>query len=268
VLTEYQKGSLFGAIIVAAAFVFSFSTTPTNLYNVNTNQIATNITKVDRQDAPFWDRVFTHPTNLFTLGLLVVGSGQAILFLWQLSIIRNGLVDAKEASDAARQSAEVADKSLKLSSETAQRQLRAYIFIEGGVVRALKTNDGRSFLRVEFITKNSGQTPAYSFQSWARLEILDAAIEPRYDTPRMVDQQSFDTIGPGTTREAVLSKEITNDDFTRLGNRNQIVRVWGRYEYKDAFEAPRYFNFFLRNGQRTKSGDWPIEAAERHSEGN
>jgi hypothetical protein len=267
VLTEYQKGSIFGAIIVAAAFVFSFSTTPTNLYNANTNQIATNITKVDRQDVAFSDRVFADPTNLFTLGLLVVGGGQAILFLWQLSIIRNGLVDAKEASDAARQSAEVADKSLRLSSETAQRQLRAYIFIEGGVVRALKTNAGRSLIRVEFITKNSGQTPAYSFKSWAKLEILDATIEPLYDTPKMVDQ-SFDTIGPGTTREAFLSKEITNDDFARICNRNQIVRVWGRYEYKDAFEAPRYFNFFLRNGQRTNNGDWPIEAAERHSEGN
>jgi hypothetical protein len=49
-----------------------------------------------------WTRIINDPMNMLTLGLLIVGGGQALLFLWQLRLIRAGLADTKEAADGAK----------------------------------------------------------------------------------------------------------------------------------------------------------------------
>jgi hypothetical protein len=69
---------------------------------------------------------------IFTLCLVFVGAAQAVLFLVQLRLIRQSLTDAKIAAEAAKESADATKASVELSRQTAERQLRAYVYIDGG----------------------------------------------------------------------------------------------------------------------------------------
>jgi hypothetical protein len=68
--------------------------------------------------------------------LVIVSAVQAGFFLWQLDLIRKGLVDAKESADAAtesakaaKDSAEAAIRQAKASEESFAKLERPYLFV-------------------------------------------------------------------------------------------------------------------------------------------
>jgi hypothetical protein len=159
-LTNYQRGSIFGAVIVAIVFAASLSMTPQSqeIQGTPSKQSATNIGSDRPEGKSFWNRIINDPMNMLTLGLLIVGGGQALLFLWQLRLIRAGLADTKEAADGAKKSADISSEYLLLSKRTAERQLRAYIGVKTASV--VSHDEGNNFeVEVELI--NAGQTPAH-----------------------------------------------------------------------------------------------------------
>jgi hypothetical protein len=113
--------------------------------------------QVNESSGWYW---LTHDaTGFFTLGLIIVGLGQAGLFFWQLRLMREGLRDAKAAADAAKASAQLAKSSLDLTRDTSRRQLRAYILVDDVKFVQPSGETGRTYIDV--ILKNFGQTPCY-----------------------------------------------------------------------------------------------------------
>jgi hypothetical protein len=70
---------------------------------------------------------YTDRLALFTVLLFCVAVAQAGLFLWQLRYMRQGMRDAEMA---AKDSADATRDSVTLAKDTAQRQLRAYVFLD------------------------------------------------------------------------------------------------------------------------------------------
>jgi hypothetical protein len=115
--------------------------------------------------------------------LVIVGFGQASLFIWQLNLIREGLVEGKESADAAKLSAEIADDSLKLSRETAQRQLRAYVT---GGPKFIFSFTETSTVRCDIYLRNDGVTPAFNVINKVRIDVFDSVLPDGFIFPDIV----------------------------------------------------------------------------------
>src|SRR5579872_6770986 len=125
-LNQYQRGSLFGAIIVTVAFSAAFSTIKYPHRNPS-DYPAVNINSDSQRGESFWEKASRDPVAVFTGALVIVGSAQAALFLWQLDLMRKGLRDAKNSADAAKDTAEATGEAVAISRESAVRELRAYV---------------------------------------------------------------------------------------------------------------------------------------------
>ena len=90
-------------------------------------------------------------TTVCAIIIVIVTSIQAGFLYWSNIV-------AAHSADAAKQSADVAKQSVELASDTAKKQLQAYIFaIEGQVIGL----EGNGPMKIRITINNSGQTPAY-----------------------------------------------------------------------------------------------------------
>jgi hypothetical protein len=98
------------------------------------------------ESGPDW--LFRDAAGFFTLCLVVIGGLQLALFYWQLKLIRESLVDAKHAADAATEAAKAATDQANIAKRTFTDRERPYIFVFG----------------VQYIELADPQLPGYPFQ--------------------------------------------------------------------------------------------------------
>jgi hypothetical protein len=113
-LTDYQKGSIFGAVLLWVAFAAAYSTTP---YQQIYEQPSTHSARDHYQEETIWDTFFHDPVAIFTCALAVIGAGQLCLFFWQLGLIRESLSDAKKSADAAKEAADATARQVKIAED-------------------------------------------------------------------------------------------------------------------------------------------------------
>lgn len=112
------------------------------------------------QQEGWWQRT-TDPVAIFTFCLVVVGSFQLGLFLWQLRLIRESLDDAKIAADAAKESADAANRSATLAEKGLIAAQRAWIKIERIMIsQPLAFTDTGVSTAVSIRITNIGNAPA------------------------------------------------------------------------------------------------------------
>jgi hypothetical protein len=223
--------------------------------------------------------------GFFTFLLVGVGAAQLWLFVWQLRLFRESLDDAKIAADAAKEAAdagkiqaetaqlhaETARQTLQTMQDTAERQLRAYVFAEPGgplerqMVGIPSTGVGAQpyggiaamqrhiFFEVKFT--NSGQTPAYRFRQSTVSEIMDEPVaeenflfEPEHPISRA-------TLPAGAVVTSTGSVPYTAQDEADIRAGRKTFYVFGEIEYVDAFKQQRRVRFRLMHGQHTRIND-------------
>ncbi len=174
-LNDYQKGSIFGAVIVAVAFAASFSGMQLSQQGHNNLDVSKILTNQNQQES-FWDSVFHDPVAAFTGALVIVGGVQAGLFLWQLDLIRRSLTDAKEASDAAKISADAATRQAKATEESFAKLERPYLFVSGVWILDFDTDFDEFFL--QYGIANHGKIPAIVERAWIGFTIDNGGNPP------------------------------------------------------------------------------------------
>lgn len=234
----------------------------------------------------FGDWLVSDPTGFFTASLVVVGLAQLGLFVWQLRLIRESLDDAKLAANAAKEAAEAAKAhadagkiqaetarlTLQTMQETAERQLRAYIFAHPlrfqNHVYALYTGPGappgqerRISYSLEF--RNSGQTPAFGF---VQITACDVFHEPPSE-----DMFSLDNRDPIKSSSGVLAAGsfVTNngtyivspEEMAAITAGRKGFYVFGEFTYTDAFKMPRKGRFRFMHNKATGLADWAYAEA-------
>jgi hypothetical protein len=165
------------------------------------------------------------------------------------------------------------------AEETAERQLRAHVFIDGGSIQII-TRDRRRvhpelpnpqmplYIQVHTVIKNYGQTPAYKFKVWRKLGIRDPN---NLEFGEIGEGTAEDILGPNTTSTITAAIPIDDKVLTSIRDGTKSIFSWGRISYIDAFKKQRHFTFYQTNGRELGAGaggGWPLEPASKPYEEN
>jgi hypothetical protein len=155
------------------------------------------------------------------------------------------------------------------AEETAERQLRAYVFMEGGSTRLVQINVNgvlQTFIGGFVTLKNFGLTPASNYRNWVMIDVLPATTTP-FDRTSIGLGRGI--IGPSSGMDIpVLHGPISAADIAAIRAATRRIYVWGEVIYTDAFGEDRYFRFYLRNATETPGRGWPLENADKPHEAN
>jgi hypothetical protein len=181
--------------------------------------------------------------GFFAAWLVIIGGGQLMLFYVQLTLIRESLIDAKTAADAAKESADAA----KQSADHLPRVERAYVFLASEIRHRRTPNaipETGDILTVEFAFKNHGKTPAI-------LTKIEAEVRTVDDLPTEIRRQAIEMppgliIGGGETTQWLRARNlVAADDWLRAARRERLILFVGAVEYRDVFGKPHATGFCL-----------------------
>lgn len=142
---------------------------------------------------------------------------------------------------------------VKESEETAERQLRAYIFPENVIVDAT-----HGVLRYTITFKNCGQTPAYDVTLYTTMA---AAVYPMLEEPKgpaTPPTESNGHLGPGLSIHChtIPDPPVTSDEIKAIRAGKAALYLFGKISYTDAFKKKRFVNFcYFRGGPYNSFGD-------------
>ena len=144
------------------------------------------------------------------------------------------------ADKTARAAANAAQASVDLARETAQMQLRAYVYIDALEIRNFGTERP---LEAWLMLKNSGNTPAYNFQRLGHIALGEFPLRT-FATVIWGNIKGFLApngevyFGPLRTQKA-----LTADEYASVVAGTHAIYVWGNLRYTDAFKRERYVQF-------------------------
>lgn len=136
--------------------------------------------------------------------------------------------------------------------DTARRQLRAYInptrgsIYDGNTVRPAQSNKA-GFPYAELTVKNAGATPAYDVVSFMEIAVIPIAEEDKLLPIIELKKIAPFTVAPGMDfpkghwhGNALTQEEINSINAPAP---THAIFVYGRYEYRDAFNQKHFSNF-------------------------
>lgn len=166
---------------------------------------------------------------LYWLGHVLEGYGEAVIAVFTIVLaFATGLL-WKATRDLVR-GAEI----------TAERQLRAYVFVEVITVESVEVGQRP---KITAKIKNAGQTPAYNLRN---------SLKIAFERPGRKDfaltwggeKASQANIGPSLpfTAEGYFT-ENSNSRVARMQSGEAVLLVWGEIRYTDAFGHDRYTRY-------------------------
>lgn len=146
---------------------------------------------------------------------------------------------------AQKQSADAAAAQVRLSEETARRQLRAYIIVKtfriAGLVAGKKPD-------VTFFMRNVGQTPAYDVRCYSQIFYADSLEQVHHGKLRFeksIGPISSTVIGAGEQAETGfwLVNALDEEAIDKIQSGERYVGVFGALSYRDIFKRRRLLTF-------------------------
>jgi hypothetical protein len=182
-----------------------------------------------------WLAIFTLFLVLATIGLFISGE-------------RNVQV-ARRSADAAKQSADAARDAVILAQENAERQLRAYVFLDKDqIVETLRIAVGEVPSGM-FRFTNFGLTPANNLAVHITSGTGPWPLPPDIKLPFPENlPKGIQVAPPGAVTLWPLEPQgnpVPAEDFEQIRIGKSRFYIWGRATYTDAFGKDRYTNFCL-----------------------
>jgi hypothetical protein len=141
--------------------------------------------------------------------------------------------------------------------ESSERQLRAYVFVDGGQFDYSQTHDA---FRGHLVIKNYGQTPAYDFEVFASVRVFEPDA-PIFDFTQLHPERSAKApLGP--TAEFNIDRTIRArpNDLQEVIDREKAIFMWGIATYRDAFGHRETLEFRCVSQRIRMSADtWGME---------
>jgi hypothetical protein len=195
------------------------------------------------------DRVttrFAKVTGWATGALVLVAVVQAVLFLYQLRMMRQNLVDAKNAADAAVISADAARASADVAKLSMVASERPYVHFAG--MRWISHNNTERqqvFWRLRPHWRNSGNTPTRSLRVYIQYELVDAPLPDAYAYTVNIDGPAPPaSIEPGGVIGSAVH-DVYGDEFVAIAGGHRHIYVWGVATYRSVFpDSPVYVTKF------------------------
>jgi hypothetical protein len=151
------------------------------------------------------------------------------------------------AAIAASRAAGAADKAVEVTSNTARRQLRAYIAAKECVINW----ENERTIRAVVTLINTGQTPAYQVKAW-----LGIGDDPEGRPPQSVPHTSKNDVGSGLTSHIIgRNGPMSEDLWGRIRSRKTLFYFWGEMTYRDVFDDEHITSFrFMLNPDPKETG--------------
>jgi hypothetical protein len=145
-------------------------------------------------------------------------------------------------------------RTIAVTREIGERQLRAYITVSPGSIIEQDEEKGRRHFELHPVLRNTGQTPAYDVQYTARVEIQSYPLPEdfAYPVPAIGNYASVSCLGAQNVSFGVIGAEATYGAVELAAVRaaaavsGAAIRrlwLWGTVRYTDAFKEKRYTNF-------------------------
>ena len=182
---------------------------------------------------PWWDVAWS------TWCLVIIGFGGTIAAIWTLLTIR------RQTSAIERQVQEMR-KTTDLMSDTATRQLRAYVCVNAAKMEFVKPGVPQAYVEM----KNCGQTPAYDVRGWIHTWFAEFPLKENMPNAPDDFSRSKDTLAPGrkSTYASGLNPPIPDHFLAILGTTKFTMYVYGEISYKDIFGCVRTTKYRLIHG--------------------
>jgi len=124
---------------------------------------------------------------------------------------------------------------VKGSEDTAKRQLRAYLSIDGfPYVSHLDTTDNTIWWSIHPVWKNGGTTPTTSLFLNTHASLRDEKLPDNFDFPSAPGETIRMLVGANATVSA-STLGIKGADLTAVQNGTKFFYIWGWAKYKDIF---------------------------------
>lgn len=147
---------------------------------------------------------------------------------------------------AAKVSADTSERALALATETAQKQLRAYILVESACVKFPRPDVPEAQVHL----KNVGQTPAYNVRGWihtwfAAHPLIEVLPEAPFDLSK-----GTEPLAPSRQTVFISPKKppIKPECLPLLGTSQMTIYVYGMIQYSDAFGNEQWTKYRLVYG--------------------
>jgi hypothetical protein len=168
------------------------------------------------------------PITIFTGLLVLVGASQ----VW---FLRNTDKATTKAANAA-----------KASADAVVSQLRSYLQIRLEITGI--DEPGPRVVTGEL--RNTGQTPAFDISHWTAIGCDKWPTEMTFDKPSVIVGGSKFTLGPTEKSHFGPSLQLSDAQISGLKAGDLALFVWGRVEYRDAFDQPRWLTYRRVQGGR------------------
>lgn len=157
--------------------------------------------------------------------------------------------EAGGSAIAAQKSAEAAEAAVNVASDTAKRQLRAYVTLNDAIVEWLSPQQ----FAVVISVINSGQTPAIGLRYASRVAV-GGKPDHFEEMSKIEDNASTIDLGAGTDIKLRIPNPdpLPEDIVTAAKERRVPLYVWGEIRYRDVFGKTRRTHYRM---ELAESGD-------------
>jgi hypothetical protein len=202
--------------------------------------------------------------GFFSLGLVLVGIGQAALFVWQLILIKRSLGDAKKAADAAAEGAEAARLNAQALIDAESAQM--YVIHSGSNIETIfqlgQRYDNSPTMAaskfdppwIEYQLKNYGKSPAIVQQVLHGLSLENPKIKQQREYAS--GQETMEIVGVGERGSLIhcaFDKPFTFGDVRSIVTDERLLFFYGHADFMDHFGRKQTLEWqFLADGGKWK----------------
>lgn len=151
--------------------------------------------------------------------------------------------------------------SIKITRESAQHELRAYMTVHGGHIAFIPLGCGQGEIQWEITIKNTGQTSANGVETRSSGKIHDAGSPPPpHDPWREIECRSRSITGAQGFIHISGHQQIPSNYFDeRMHPVGWDFNIVGRIDFTDVFGRYQYFEFVCGKGRAMEPTGWGIQ---------
>jgi hypothetical protein len=199
--------------------------------------------------------------------MFLTAIAQTLLSVLGVILIYRTLRATRDAVDEARAATKAAEDAVDVTRETAQRQLRAYVFVDNVLV----TDDGENGSSHALLKlRNTSTTPAYKVRSSVQIE-FNHDRRATYNPPELEgeDQKTImmDIGGGGYRSRPYTRKARDFTDQKSIRATDCYIHVFGKVSYADCFGIKRHGRFhFVGRAEARSTGTIEMDYADQGNE--
>jgi hypothetical protein len=184
---------------------------------------------------------FAQLSRLIQWVIFIAVAGLFFLLLILNYLRRNALAMEKTAKIAQART-EIAEQKLAILEGNAQKQIRAFIFVNRMKGEWMDNRSGRYVVDVEF--KNFGSTPAYGLTGWLTVFTGDSTQEREAASLPYTSEMVERILPPGETFfQGTSTHQPISSERTAIAAGKRAVFIHVEIRYKDIFGVERYSRY-------------------------